>query len=48
MSLASSCVEHVHELTLLELPGNRSSVDDSRDAATDDETVVDPEQGNGT
>lgn len=36
------------KLTYLKPPGNRSSVDDSRDAATDDETVVDPEQGNGT
>ncbi|TID15939.1 Oxysterol-binding protein [Venturia nashicola] len=34
------------KLTQFELPGNRSSLDDSRDGATDDETVVDPEQGN--
>lgn len=27
--------------------GNRSSADDSRDYSTEDETVIDPEQGNG-
>jgi hypothetical protein len=30
------------------LLGNRSSADDSRDYSTEDETVIDPEQGNGT
>jgi hypothetical protein len=28
--------------------GTRSSTDEAREPTTDDETVVDPEQGNGT